>query len=97
MGAKFNRHYKQCYHITRIIIVKFKTLDTIKILLLLNALEIQKEGNPIGLSAAKVSAKMQFGKMPFNFQEKILPEVWTSNSVQTNCLNRLYSLLGDDA
>lgn len=43
VGAKFKRHYKLCYrHTTRIIVVKFKTLDIIKILLLLNDLEIQK-------------------------------------------------------
>lgn len=82
VGAKFKRRYKLCYHhTTRIIVVKFKTLDIIKILLLLNDLEIQKEGNPMGLSTAKISAKVQFGKMPFNLQEKILPEAWTNNRV----------------
>lgn len=42
----------------------------------------------MGLSTAKISAKVQFGKMPFNLQEKILPEAWTNNSVQTHCLNK---------
>jgi len=81
VGPKFRRHYELCYHHTTRIIVKFKTLDTIKILLLFNGLEIQKEGNPTGLSTAKMSAKVQFGKMPFNLQEKILPEAWTNNRV----------------
>lgn len=40
-----------------------------------------KESNPMGLSTAIISAKVQFGKMPFNLQEKILPEAWPNNRV----------------
>lgn len=35
----------------------------------------------MGLNTAKIPAKVQFGKMPFNLQEKILPETWTNNRV----------------
>lgn len=68
-------------------VVKFNTLDIIKILLLLNDLEIQKEVNPTGLSTAKISTSIQFGNMPFSLQEKVLPAAWTK-SVQTHCLNK---------
>lgn len=68
-------------------VVKFNSLDTIKILLLLNDLKIQKEVNPTGLSTAKISASIQFGKMPFSLQEKVLPAAWTK-SFQTHCLNK---------
>lgn len=51
-----------------------------------NHLGIQQEGNTMGLSTAKISAKVQFGKMPFNLPEKILPETWTNNSAFTESL-----------
>lgn len=93
-GAKFKRHYQPCYHHSTRIIVKFKTLD-IKILLLLNDLETQKEGNPTGGSTAKISAKVQFGQMPYNPQKKSCQKLGL-RVVQTHCLNSLYSLLDDD-
>lgn len=55
--------------------------------MLLNDLEIAKEVNPTGLSTAKISASIQFGKMPFSLQEKGLPAAWTKN-VHTHCLNK---------
>lgn len=71
MIANFKRHYKLISPLYYLISgYEIQYTDTIKILLLLNGLEIQKNVNPMDISTAKISASMQFGKMPFSLQEK---------------------------